>query len=302
MLGPTRIFLGLRRNADAGVLAAVAAVATTFAATPFLIPKLVTEFGITLGQAGLISTAQVGAFALVVFIAGRRLRTSRRFLVAASIASVLLNLASVVVGGFGGLLALRVLAGGASGIMVWLSWAKAMRLGGSMRTVAAAGPLTVFLATPLIGWLTASGGTDAVFLFLAVVSLPSAILPAEFASYRHERRRLSPSRFNVILVIAMGLMTMSSSSLFVYAVTVGETFGMTAPQLSAAFSGNALAGFVAARINRESGSGGPWLFGMALCAATVGFSDRSPFILIGLIMWGFCFWMATPRILQSIAA
>jgi predicted MFS family arabinose efflux permease len=177
-----------------------------------------------------------------------------------------------------------------------------MRLGGPVRTVAAAGPLAVFLATPLIGWITASGGTDAVFVFLAVISLPSAILPAEFANYRHERSRLSPSRSNVILVIAMGLMTMSGSSLFIYAATVGETVGMTAPWLSAAFSGNALVGFIAARLKRGSGSGGSWLFGTALCAAAVGFSDRTPFILIALIMWGFCFWMATPRILQSIAA
>ncbi len=301
MLGPTRIFLGLRRNADAGVLAAVAGVAATFSATPFLIPELVAEFDITLAQAGLLSTAQVGAFALVVFVAGRRFRTNRRFLVGASMASVILNLASAVVTSYGSLLALRSLTGAAAGILVWLSWAKAMRLSDSMRTVAAAGPLTVFVAAPLIGWLAARGGTDAVFLFLAAVSLPASLLPAEFANYRHERRRRSPSRSNVVLIITMGVMTMSGSSLFVYAATVGEAVGMSGLALSMALSGNALAGFVAARITDKRGSGGLWLIGISLCAAGVGYSSNWQLVWAALVVWGFCFWMATPRILQSIA-
>ena len=301
MLGPTRIFLSLRHSADAGLLAAVASVSVTFVATPFLIPELAAEFDITIGQAGLMSTAQVGAFALVVFIAGRRFRTNRRFLIGAALTSVLVNLASVVAPTYGVLLAIRSVAGGAAGIMVWLSWAKAMRLSGSMRTVAATGPLTVLVAAPFVGWLAARGGTDAVFLFLAAASLPAALLPAAFVGYRHERRRMSPSRSNVALVIAMGVMTMSGTSLFVYTATRGAAIGVSTLIVSLAFSTNALAGYVAARISPSGGSGGLWVLAMGLCAAGVGFSSNRVLFGAGMVVWGFCFWMATPRILQSIA-
>ena len=216
-------------------------------------------------------------------------------------ASVMLNLASAVVSSYGSLLALRSLAGAAAGIMVWLSWAKAMRLAGSMRTVAAAGPLTVFVAAPLIGWLAATGGTGAVFLFLAAVSLPGSLLPAEFANFRHERQRRSPSILNIALVVTMGVMTMSGSALFVYTATVAEAVGMSGSGLSMALSGNALAGFAAARITRKRGSGGLWLIVISVCAAVVGFSSTWQFVWAALVVWGFCFWMATPRILQSIA-
>ena len=64
----------------------MATVSITFAATPFLLQPIADEFGVSLGQAGLMSTAQVGTFALVVFVAGRRLSTDRRFLVGAALA------------------------------------------------------------------------------------------------------------------------------------------------------------------------------------------------------------------------
>jgi len=301
VLGPTRTFLSLRHAANSGLLAAVAYVSALFAATPFLIPALSEAFDVSLGQAGLLSTAQVGSFALTVFVAGRRFRTDRRILVGAASASVILNVASVVVSNYSILLVIRTLVGAAAGLMVWLGWAKAMRLSGAMRSVAATGPLSVFVAAPLIGWLAANAGIDAVFLLLAGVALPAAILPAEFAGYRHERRRMNPSRSNVILIGAMGLMTLSGSSLFVYSATRGNAIGMTPLVVSLAFSAQALVGFVAARIPSKEGSGGPWVLTMGICAAAVGFSEVPALFALGLAMWGFCVWMATPRILASIA-
>lgn len=302
MLGPTRTFLALRRNADSGVLAAVATVSITFAATPFLLQPIADEFGVSLGQAGLMSTAQVGMFALVVFVAGRRLSTDRRFLVGAALASTVVNLLSIVVSTYGMLLVLRMMAGAATGIMVWLSWAKAMRLSGSMRRVAAAGPLTILVAAPIIAGLATGGGSDAVFLFLAVTSLPASVLPAEFVGYRHERRRMSPSRSNVVLVVAMGVMTMSASSLFIYAATRGNGIGVSPLIISLAFSANALVGFLAARLPPGDRSAGMWVLGMALCAGAVGFGEDGALFVAGLAAWGFCFWMATTRLLAMIAA
>lgn len=301
MHGPTRIFLSLRHTADSGLLAAVAYVSAMFAATPFLIPSLVEEFDISLGRAGLLSTAQVGAFAIVVFVAGRRFRTGRYLMVGAALASIALNALSVVTSNFTLLLVIRTFAGAAAGIMVWLGWAKAMRLSGSMRSVAAAGPLSVLIAAPLMGWLAATSGADAVFMLLAGAAVPAAFLPVEFAGYRHERSRMSPSRSNIVLVAAMGVMTLSGSALFVYSATRGAAIGMAAFGVSLAFSANALAGFVAARLPGNGASGGLWILGTGVCAAAVGFSTTPAVFAGGLIMWGFCFWMATPRILASIA-
>ncbi len=301
MLGPSRLYLSLRQNADAGLVAAIAAVSAFFAATPFLIPVIAEEYDVSLGLSGLVSTAQVGAFALVVFIAGRTLATSRRYLIGASAVSVAANLLSLTAPTYGILLALRVVAGGAGGVLVWLSWAKAMRLSGSMRNVAAAGPFTVFVATPLIGWLADRFGTDAVFALLALVAMPAIVLPAEFAGYRHERRRMSPSRSNVVLVVAMGVMTMAGSSLFVYGATVGRTIGIDPFVVSLAFSGNALAGFVAARRTPRRPVA-LWPIVIAVCAIAVGVSERSLLFVPALVLWGYAFWMATPAILASIAA
>ena len=63
-----------------------------------------------------------------------------------------------------------------------------------MRTVAAAGPLAVFIAAPIIGWLAGSNGSDGVFWFLTLIALPPAFLRAEFANYRFERRRMTARR------------------------------------------------------------------------------------------------------------
>ena len=115
MLGPTRIFLSLRHAGDSGLLAAIAYVSALFAATPFLIPVISEEFEVSLGRAGLLSTAQVGAFALVVFVAGRRFRTDRRLLIGSAAASVVLNILSAITPHYSVLLVVRTLAGAAAG-------------------------------------------------------------------------------------------------------------------------------------------------------------------------------------------
>ena len=301
MLGPTRIFLSLRHAGDSGLLAAIAYVSALFAATPFLIPVISEEFEVSLGHAGLLSTAQVGAFALVVFVAGRRFRTDRRLLIGSAAASVVLNILSAITPHYSVLLVVRTLAGAAAGVMVWLGWAKAMRLSGSMRSVAATGPLTVLVASPVIGWLADSSGSPAVFVLLGVVAVPGVFLPAEFARYRHVRRRMSPARSNVVLIVAMGVMTTSGSALFLYSATRGSAIGVASLFVPLAFSASALAGFIAARVFPKGGSGGIWVLGTGLCAMAVGFSNNAALFGIGLVMWGFCFWMATPRILESIA-
>jgi predicted MFS family arabinose efflux permease len=302
MFGPVRLFFSLRSHPDLGVLAAVVAVSFLFAATPFVIPAVAADYGVTIGRSGLLSSAQVGGFALAAFVAGRRLRTHRKYLVGGSLAAFFLNLLSAIAPSFGALLVLRVLAGAAAGLLVWLAWSNAMRTEGALRNVAAAGPLTVFLSVPILAWIASEFGSSGVYLAIAVVSLVPAWLPAEFAGYRRERQHVSPSRSNVVLVLALGMGTMAGSALFVYGAAIGVNTGLSELVVSLGYSGNALAGLTAARRPAEDRPGSVWIFGTALCAALVAFGDSPALFLIGITMWGFCFWMSTPTILRAIAA
>ncbi len=302
MFTPTRLFYAVRHKADAGLLAAAAAVATLFSATPFLIPVIAEEFGVTIARAGLMSTAQVGAFALTTFVAGRRLRTHRRYLVGGALASVALNLLSMVVPWFWLLMIVRALAGAAAGLLVWLSWANAMKSSGAMRNVAAVGPLTVFIAAPMLSFIADRGGADPVFAFIALAFVPPTLLRAVFSGFRPTRRKMSPAKSNVVLVLALGLNTLAGSALFIFAAAVGDSIGADPVLVSAAFSANALAGWFAARRPADDRPDGRWVFLMAACAAGVAFSGSVPIFFVALTLWGYGFWMSTPQMLRAIAA
>lgn len=302
MFGPVRLFFALRRHPDVGVLAAIVAVSVLFAATPFVIPAVAIDFDVTVGRSGLLSSAQVGGFALMAFAAGRLFRTDRKYLVAGSVAAFGLNVASAVAPTFEILFGLRVLAGAAAGLLVWLAWSNAMRTSGAMRNVAGAGPLTVFVSVPPLAWLASEFGTAGVYLTIAAVSLVPAFLPAEFAGYLRKRSRVSPSRSNVVLVLALGMVTLAGSALFVYGAAIGVATGLSAFVVSLGYSANALAGLVAARRPAADRPGSVWIFAMAVCVALVAFGDNPVLFLVGITMWGFCFWMATPTILRSVAS
>ena len=302
MFAPIRLFFAVREKADAGLLAAAASVAALFSSTPFLIPAVAADFGVTIGRAGLMSTAQVGAFALTTFVAGRRLRTHRRYLVGGAAGSVAFNLLSIVIPWFWPLLVVRALAGAAAGLLVWLSWANAMKSSGAMRNVAAVGPLTVFVAAPIVSIIADRGGADAVFAFLALAFVPPALLRASFSGFRPTRRRMSPSRSNVVLVFALGLTTLAGSSLFIFAAAIGASIGADPVIVAAAFSANALAGWFAARRSAGDRPDGRWVFLMAACAAAVAFTGSVPIFFVALTLWGFAFWMSTPQLLRAIAA
>ncbi len=303
MFGPVRVWYALRDHADSGLVAAAVAVAVLFAATPFLIPAVAADYGVALGTAGLLSTAQVGGFAVAAFVAGRTLRTRRRYLVEAAAASVAVNLLSTIAPTFWVLAGVRVLAGAAAGILVWLAWANAMRTAAAMRNVAATGPLAVLVATPILAGLAETGGPDAVFVAIAAVSMPALFLPARLSGFGVAREGLSPSRSNVVLLLALGGMTLAGSSLFVFGAAVGQQeLGMQPLMTSLGYSLNAFAGLVAARRDAEERPAGRWVLGIAASAAAVAFATHPIVFIIGMAAWGFCFWMATPAILRAIAA
>lgn len=302
MFGPTRLFFALKDHADLGLLAAVAASTVLFTGTPFILEDVARQFDVSVGAAGLISTAQVGAFAATTFVAGRRLRTARIHLVLGSLVCVVANVASAFVGSFALLLATRLAAGTGAGMLVWLAWARGMSTAQGLRTMSAVGPVTALAAAPALAWIAEVAGADGVFLVMAVASAPSSVFRASFSGYRPDRRRLSPSRSNVVLLIALGLMTLSANGLWVYtAVLAQRQVGLSPLAVSLAFSGNALSGLLATRIAAKPLASGAWMAGIGVAAGLVAFAQSPLLFFAGVLIWGFSFWMAVPMVLTSIA-
>ncbi len=303
MFGPTRLYLAARDHDDIGLLAALAAVTVLFTGTPFILDEVAADFGVTLGAVGLMSTAQVGAFGVAAFVAGRRLRTSRRHLQWGAGLAVAANALSALAPGFELLLLARTAAGVGGGVLVWLAWAKGMRSAGGLRTMAAVGPFTALVSAPLLSWIAETAGADGVFVVTAIAFVAPLFLRATFAGFRPVRSRMSPSRSNVVLIVAMGMMTMAGNGLWIYAAVVGEQqVGLSPFLVSLGFSGNALAGFVAARATSRRLPAHLWLLGIAGAAALVAFGDNALAFMAGVLLWGYCFWMTTPALLTAIAS
>ena len=302
MFAPTRLFLSLRPRAAPALIASASAVAALFAATPFLLPAVADRFDVSLGTSALISSAQVAGFAATTFAAARRLTPSRGILVGAALTSVVANAASAGVDVFVLLLVLRVAAGVAAGLLVWLAWTDAMRDTRVMRDVAAIGPATMLVAAPLFGWLASTGGDRPVYLALAAASIPVMLLPAPFGGERKLRRRMSPSRSNVVLLVGLGLLTMFGSSLFVFIASIGSTQnGMGPVAVALGYSVNAVAAFVGARVGTRPEFAWRFVLVMAGAVALVAFVHEPVALYIGMATWGFAFWMTVPGVLRQIA-
>ncbi len=302
MFAPTRLFLSLRPHAAPALIVSASAVAALFAATPFLIPAVAERFDVSLGRSALISTVQVAGFAATTFTSARTLAPTRTLLVAAALGSVLTNALSAAVGSFGMLLVLRTLAGISAGMLVWLAWTDAMKHAKKMRDVAGVGPLTALIGAPVIGTVANAGGDQPVYLVLAAIALPIAFLRSDFDGERWVRRRMSPSRSNIVLLVALGLLTMFGSSLFVFVASLGQQkVGMAPLTVALAYSFNALSGFTGARIRAPHASARYFILSMALANATVAFVHHPVALFLGMGLWGFSFWMAVPDLLGRIA-
>jgi len=303
VFAPIRTFLAVRRGAPVALIVSAAAVSFLFGATPFLIPEVADRLEVSLGTAGLISSTQVLGFAASVFLAGRRLTASRAVLVAAAMAGVAFDATSAVVGSFPLLLGLRFGAGMAAGLLTWLAWADAMKSTRSMHDIAAVGPLAVFIGAPLLGWIGSAGGDRALYLVLAASMILPALVPVQFAAQpMRDRRSMSPSRSNRVLLGGLGLLTMAGSALFVFLGAFADLeVGLSAVALSLGFSVNALAGLIGARLPWRPRYAWPWLALVAISAGSiVVFPGRAAFYA-GMFGWGFAFWMAVPRVLGRVA-
>jgi predicted MFS family arabinose efflux permease len=301
VIGPVRLTYSLRPGAPLPLLMAAVAVALMFAATPFLIPEIAQRYGVSEGIAGGISIAQVGAFAATTLILPRLVSPTVRLLAVASATFLTANLVSAALSGFAFLVAVRALAGAAAGTLTWFVWSDAMRSPRSLATVSAVGPVTALIGSPLLAILS-GGGDRAVYLALAVASVPGVLVRSQEPPQRQARRQVSRSRSNRVLLGALLLLTFSGASLFVYvAVAAREVLAMTPTMVSLGISLNAAGGLLGARLAARHRRPGWWLATAGPAAFLAIGGGATALFFVGMAWWGFAFWMGVPGIFQMLA-
>lgn len=301
MQGPTRIAYAGRADAPVAVVAATAAVALMFAATPFLIEPIAERYGVSEGVVGLVSMVQVGAFAGANFALPRLVRPTGGILRIAAAALIVLNLLSVVPSAYGILIAIRLFAGFAAGTMTWLAWTDAMQQRKSMSAVAAAGPFAVLVGAPVLSWISTYGDRE-VYVFLAAVTVPAFVLFAPITGEMRTRGGVSGSRSNRILMAAVWMLTFFGSALFINeALVARDIHGMEPLAASVAYSLNAAGGLAGARLSTQHRHPGWWLATAGL-AAWITVNGPPILFFFGMTWWGFAFWMGVPGVMEMISA
>jgi DHA1 family inner membrane transport protein len=279
-----------------------AVVAATFAATPFLLPDVSDRLGVAIGTTGLLSTAQVGSFALASFFAGRLFRPRRRLHYGSLGIVALATIGSVVMTSFPLLMATRVAAGLGMGTLTWIAWADATRFPRGMGDVAAVAPVTATLASPVLGWIVENGGYPWVYGSLAAVAILAAMLPVDFGELPRIGRHVSGSRSNRVLLTALFVLSVGGSSVFIFTGATAESVhGLSPVTVSWALSLNAITGVVATRRHAAVGSAALWMLATGAAALVVGVVTSSLVFFVAMALWGFAFWMAIPAVFRMLA-
>jgi hypothetical protein len=183
--------------------------------------------------------------------------------------------------------------------MTWLTWSNAMKRKSSMSSIAATGPVTALVAAPVLA-IIAGWGDQAVFAFLAVATIPAAVLWAPLSGRRRSSGVISGSRSNRILLTSLFGLTFFGSALFInQSIIAQDVHGISSFASSIAFSLNAGGGLLGARLSRYHRHPGWFLvsIGPAALLTVVG---PLPLFYLGMAWWGFGFWMGVPGILQML--
>ena len=271
-----------------------------YAATPWLITPIAERYGVSEGAVGAVSVAQVGAFAAANFVLPRLLAPTGRILRIAATSLLVLNLLSAVPNIFGVLVALRVAAGFAAGAMTWLAWTNAMKDRTSMAAIASTAPITTLVAAPLFAYL-AGYGDRAVYVAMAVATIPAVVLGAEISGERRRKGLVSRSRSNRVLLAALAGTTLFGSALFINeAIVARDIHGIPEFAASIAFSLNAAGGLLGARLSSRHRRPGWWLASIGP-AAVITVVGPPALFYVGMAWWGFAFWMGIPGVLQMLS-
>lgn len=303
---PLRLLLAVRPSVAPALLVATATSTAVFVATPFLLPAVADEFGVSVGAAGMMSAAQLGGFVIASWVGGRFLRPTRRVFVTAALAGVAANLVSAFAPWFGLLVAARVLSGLSLGLTAWFAWQDAFGDRGKTGDVAVVGPLVGTVVAPTVALVIERVGVGGLFAVLAVVTATPLLLLGQVETtpiLRPHETRHAPTRAARVILVALTMLTLGGSSIFVYGAAIGRDLnGMGAVAVSLVYSANSIASIPAAKWFGRRGPAGMWFMGTAVCALVIGVSRNALAFSGALIAWGFVFFMGIPAVFALLAS
>ena len=288
------------------MLAAIASSTAIFTATPFLLRPIADEFDVSLGASGWVSTAQLAGFVIGSWTAGRQLRPVRRVFIALALLGFLANLCAAAAPSLGVLAGARFAGGVSLGLAAWFAWQDAFGDAEKTSDVAVVGPLVGIVLPPILTVVIDSLGVRTMFVILAFIALS----PVLFANQVDVKDRLRPhrtrhaaTRASIAMLVALGLVTMGGSSVFVYAAAIGTEFNDLDPiAVSLAFSANALVAVPAARWRGRRGPAGFWYLLTAGLAFLLPAVHVAPVFVFALVGWGFVFFMGMPAAFALLAS
>ena len=260
----------------------------------------------SLGAAGAVSTAQLAGFVIGSWTAGRHLRPVRSVFIAFGILGVVANLAAAVAPELAVLGIARFASGISLGLAAWFAWQDAFGDADKTSDVAVVGPLVGIGVPPLVTLMLDNAGLRWTFVALAVISASPLLFAAQVGvkdRLRPHRTRHAATRASSAMLVALGLVTMGGSSVFVYAAAIGTDFNGLSPfTVSLAFSANALVSVPAARWRGRRGPAGVWYIATAILAVLLAAVHITPIFLAALVGWGFVFFMGMPAAFALLAS
>lgn len=303
---PVRLLNAAHISVKPVVLATIASSTAVFTATPFLLGPVADEFGVTVGAAGWISTAQLAGFVASSSLAGRLLRPIRWVFVMLAVIGVTSNLASAVAPTLGVLAVARFGSGVSLGLAAWFAWQDAFGDKDKTGDVTVVGPLVGVVLPPIITVLVAQAGFEVMFVTLAAVVASPLLFTRQVPvvdRLRPHRTRHPSTRGARAMLIALTLVTLGGSSVFVYAAAIGTEYNDLSPFLvSLAFSANALVAIPAAKWTGRRGSAGVWFGGTAVLALIMPSVHLPVVFAASLIVWGVFFFMGIPAAFALLAS
>ena len=302
---PVRLLAAVKPSVPAALLVAIASSTAVFTATPFLLSEVSDEYGVAISTAGWMSTAQLAGFVLASWIGGRFLRPVRSVLVVGTLIGVVANLASAAAPTFETLAITRFGSGLSLGFAAWIAWQAAFGNIEKTGDVAVVGPLVGMVMAPLVALLLGSIGLRWLFVVLALITATPLIWARQVPCVdrlRPHRTRHAPTRAARAILIALGMITLGGSSVFVYSAAIGTDLdGLSPLTVSLLFSGNALAAIPSARWTGRRGPAGIWFIATAVCALAIA-SSRSGIVFgVAMVGWGFVFFMGIPAAFNLLA-
>lgn len=306
MLAPVRLLFAARLSVSPALLVGIASSTAVFTATPFLLPAVADEFDVGIGAVGWMSTTQLAGFVVASWVGGRFLKPVRKVFVVGALFGVLANLGSALAPAFAVLVAARFVSGLSLGLAAWIAWQAAFGDDDKTSDVAVVGPLVGIVVSPIIASVIEWVGLRWLFVILAVVSATPLLFARRVPTVdrlRPHRTRHAATRAARAILLALMLITLGGSSVFIYGAAIARDLdGMAPLTVSLVYSANAAASIPAARWTGRRGPAGMWFAITALCAVSIGAVRSGVVFSIALVAWGFVFFMGVPAAFALLAA